>query len=106
MTFPAWRAFYRDPVIRRNHAAAQVYAALLGLGDMIMYEPRAVKAWVLAEAEGLKKETVLRALNLLVARGYVIEHARAPNNVRRFTIATNVSEPDTSSPKRTEPSAA
>lgn len=87
MTYPAWFEFYRDPVIRRHRAACYVYASLLVL-DRIFYEPRAVKAWVLAEALQMEKKTILKALNLLVRRGYLVEHDRTQNGVRQFTIAT------------------
>lgn len=101
MTFPAWFSFYRDPVMRRHRACAQVYAALLSL-DGIMYEPRAIKAWVLAEAEGLKRGTVHKALRMLVAHGYLREHGRSTHNVRMLTVTTVVSSHVSSAPKRTQ----
>ena len=97
MTFPAWFELHRDRTMRRHPAAMTIYASLLTL-DRILYEPRTVKAWVLAEAEGLEKETVLCAMNLLVERGYLLEHERGPNNVRRFTVATTRASGSTPNP--------
>jgi hypothetical protein len=90
MTFPAWFAFYRDPAMIRQPSACVVYAALLGI-ERIFYDPHPVKAWVLADELGLKKGTVLHALDALVAGGYLVEHDRSANNVRTFTVATTLS---------------
>lgn len=106
MTFPAWYDFYRDDVIRRHPAAMQVYAAILAIDDAF-YEPCPVKAWALAQSEGLRKKTVIRALDLLVERGYLDEHARGGNNVRRFSVRRHRKAlPATSSPKDTTSDAA
>lgn len=53
-----------------------------------MYEPQEVKAWLLAERVKMRKQTVLRALDLMVARGFLLDHGRAENNVRRVSIAS------------------
>jgi hypothetical protein len=86
MVFHAWKEFYRDKAMMKYPAACCVYASMLGL-ENIFFEPRPIKAWVLAEALEMEKETVLKALNKLVEKGYIIEHARTTNNVRTFTIA-------------------
>lgn len=71
--------------MQKHPSACTVYASILGL-DKIMYVPRPIKAWVLAEALGMEKATVLHALNLLVARNYLVEHKRSQNNVRVFSV--------------------
>lgn len=86
MTYPAWFAFHKDKEIHEYPATARVYAALVEL-QSIFFEPRPIKAWVLAEALGIKKRTVLRSLNILTTKGYIVEHDRDMNNVRRFTVA-------------------
>lgn len=83
---PAWFDFHRDRVMQKHPAACTVYATLLSL-ENILFEPRPIKAWVLAEALEMEKETVLKGLNLLVERGYLVEHARSANNVRVFSVA-------------------
>lgn len=83
---PAWFDFHKDRVMQHHPAACTVYASLLSL-ENILFEARPIKAWVLAEALGMEKETVLKALNLLVDRGYVVEHGRSANNVRVFSVA-------------------
>lgn len=104
--FPAWFDFHKDKEINKHPAAGRVYAAILGL-ENILFVPRAVKAWVLAEGLGIRKKSVIRSLNLLVQRGYLIEHERDTNNVRRFTVAgTRHPKPGTSSPNDTHTSAA
>lgn len=105
MTYPAWFDFHRNQAMRRHPACGNVYAAMLCL-ENVFFEPRAVKAWVLAEALELEKETVLRALNLLVEHGFLVEHARGQNNVRRFTVATVVAGSLTSTRNPTEKPAA
>ena len=46
-----------------------------------------VKAWLLAEQLGMGRDSVNGALNLLVDRGYLIDHGRGQNKVRRLTVA-------------------
>lgn len=86
MTFPAWFDFARDPVMLQHPATLAVYGEIVGRPNCF-YTPHEVKAWVLADKLGFEKETVLKAFNLLVERGYLVEHSRAQNNIRRFTVA-------------------
>lgn len=86
MTFPAWFDFTRDPVMLRHPATLAVYAAIIQR-PRCFHDPQEVKAWLMADELGFEKETVLKALNLLVERGYLQEHERAQNNIRRFTVA-------------------
>jgi DNA-binding IclR family transcriptional regulator len=104
VTYPAWFDFHRDRVMVRNPACGAVYAAFVGLKNISMV-PRPMKVWVLAEALGLKKSTVSRALDLLVGHGYLVEHERDEKNVRRFTVSI-VIESGSSTPERTHPTAA
>lgn len=92
ITFPAWFDLHSDPVIRQNPSAVTVYAELLQI-ERILYEPREVKAWHLAERVGMRKQTVLRALDLLISRGYLLDHGRGDNNVRRLSIVTTRTVP-------------
>ena len=86
MTFPAWFDFARDSVMLQHPAALAVYAEVVRRPNCF-HSPQEVKAWALAEQLGFEKETVLKAFNLLVDRGYLVEHSRAQNNIRRFTVA-------------------
>lgn len=101
MSFPAWFEFHKDRVMQKHPEACTVYASILGL-DNIIFEPRPIKAWVLAEALQMEKKTVLESLNLLVTRGYLTEHARSANNVRVFSVAIHRA---TSKPQDTAPAA-
>lgn len=86
MIFHAWKEFYRDKGMMKYPAACYIYASMLGL-ENIFFEPRPIKTWVLAEALGMERETVIKALNRLVEERYIVEHARTEKNVRTFTIA-------------------
>ena len=85
MTYPAWFDLMRDATIGRKPVAMRVYAALVAQHDAF-FEPQDCKAWAMAELLGVKTDSVLEALNTLVERGYLREHGRNENNVRRFTI--------------------
>lgn len=85
MTYAAWFDLHRDPVIARRPTALRVYAALVG-EQRGFYEPCGCKAWAMAAMLDVKTESVLEALNVLVDRGYLVEHDRGENQVRRFTI--------------------
>lgn len=87
MTFPAWYEFQRDPVIRQNPSAYPIYAELLQV-PRILFEPADVKAWLLAERVKMRKQTVLRILDLMITRGFVLDHGRGDNNVRRLSIVS------------------
>lgn len=86
MTFPAWFDFHKDKVIRRHPIAMCLYAHLVNIPESF-FEPQPVKAYVFAEEYNFKKANVLKAMNLLVERGYLIEHAKGMNGVRSFTVA-------------------
>ena len=85
MTFPAWFDFHKDRVIRRHPIAGALYADLLSTPES-HWIPQAVKAYVFADENDCEKETVLRAMNLLVERGYLKEHPKGVNGVRSFTV--------------------
>lgn len=76
-----------DPEILKRPAAQRIYAKLLK-NPRIFYEPLDVKAWLWAEQMGMSPNTVNKALKTLIELGYLVEHGRAQNHVRRVTIAT------------------
>lgn len=85
MTFPAWFDLMRDPAILAKPAAQRVYAKLLE-NPRIFYDPMDVKAWLLAEQMGMARDTVNDALDALIRLGYLCDHGRGQNNVRRVTM--------------------
>lgn len=97
VSFPAWFEFHRDKVMQKHPGACTVYAAILGL-HRIFFEPRPIKAWVLAEALEMDKGTVLKSLNLLVERGYLRDHGRSQNNVRIFSAVLKREQPEIAKP--------
>lgn len=86
MTFPAWFDLHRDSVIASHPSAGRVYAYLLE-NPRCQFEIQDVKAWLIAEQRGMARDSVNKALDLLIERGYIIEHGRGQNNVRRLTVA-------------------
>lgn len=87
MTFPAWFDLMEDPEILKRPAAQRIYARLLK-NPRIFYEPLDVKAWLLADDLKMGRNTVNEALDLLVKRGYLLDHGRDGRNTRRVTIIT------------------
>lgn len=85
MTFPAWYDFHKDKEIRRHPIAMALYAHLVGLPDS-HWVPQPLKAYVFALENKFEKGNVLKAMNLLVSRGYLKEHAKGLNRVRSFTV--------------------
>jgi hypothetical protein len=84
---PAWHDFYDDPVARANPVMRLVYAEVFSRGCRHLAEPLEVKGWVWARLLKIERKSLIRALNLLVERGYLHEHARAHARApRRFTI--------------------
>lgn len=86
MIYPAWFELYSDTVIIDHPTALRVYARLVR-NPRIFMEPQDVKAWALALDMHTHRDRVNGALDLLLARGYAIEHPRGLNNVRRITLA-------------------
>jgi hypothetical protein len=101
MTFPAWFDFHKDPVIRRHPIAMVLYAHMVSIPESF-YVPQPLKAYVFAAENAFEKGNVLKAMNLLVERGYLIEHKKGVNGVRAFTVTTIRS---TSKPNNTAQSA-
>lgn len=83
--FPALTDFPLDPIVAAHPASQRVYLRLIAVLDFTT--PRDVKSWVLAEELLVKKSTVIGALTLLIERGFLIDHGRSMNNVRRLTLA-------------------
>lgn len=83
MTFPAEQNFKRDKSLTPTQR--RVYDYLTTTLDF--WERRTVKTGVECEMIGTDKESFRLALNVLVAKGYLIEHARDAYNVRTFTLA-------------------
>lgn len=84
--WPAWFELHSDPEILRYPVALHVYAALVRKHPTMLWEPTDVKAWVLGECLHTHRTTVDRALNLLIAHGYLLLHGYGQNRVRRLTI--------------------
>lgn len=84
--FSAWFALHEDDVIVDHPTAMRVYARLLR-NPRIFTEPQDVKAWAMADDLHTHRDRVNAALDLLVERGYVVEHKRGLNQVRRLTLA-------------------
>jgi hypothetical protein len=105
MIYAAWFDIHNDDEIVDHPTALRVYARLLR-NPLIFMQPQDVKAWTLAEDMRVKRESVQVALSLLIDRGYVIDHGRSLNNVRRLTLAMERApqSPDVGCPsKRTAP---
>ena len=75
-----------DDEVIDSPAATGVYFRLLRI-PLIFVKPQDVKSWLLAEEMHVKRETVATALDLLVTRGYLVEHERGYKNIRRVTAA-------------------
>lgn len=72
MTYPAWFALHRDPVIRRCWVAFPVYAALLSAGTFC--HPVSLDVPALAQELGTTTMEIEAAVALLVAGGYFFAH--------------------------------
>lgn len=87
MTFPAWFDFCRDRAMRRQVHAHVLYAELI-VRPGSFATPIAVKTEAFAYALGFDRADVSRALDLLIARGYLDEHPREGRRApRRVTVA-------------------
>lgn len=84
--FAAWFDIHADDAVADQPTALRVYARLLR-NPRIFTDPQDVKAWLLADELHTHRDRVNSALDLLVARGYLVEHERGLNNVRRLTVA-------------------
>ena len=85
VTFPALLALPNDPVIATHPIAQRIYLSLLSTLDFV--EPRDAKAWVIARELKVRPQTVNSSFDTLVERGFLTDHGRSVNNVRRFTLA-------------------
>lgn len=101
MTFAAWFALHSDDVVVAHPTAIRVYAVLLR-NPRICYQPQDVKAWLIAETLHTHRDRVNAALNLLIHRGYVLEHGRGQNNVRQVTVLLE-RDPTATCPRREAP---
>ena len=88
---------YKVQIKRTKKFMAHDEAAAASLGDVVRIEScrplSKRKAWALAEVLRVKTDSVLAALNALVAANYLHEHPRGDNNVRRFTIVRQRGNP-------------
>lgn len=85
MTLPAIYDLLADDRVSRT--AHKVYVRLLQTHPRILSEPTEVKAWALARQLGTHRDRVNEAIERLLERGYLIDHGRGTNNVRRITVA-------------------
>lgn len=83
--FPAFAELMRDPQVAERPAVQRVYVHLTE-DPRILYEPRDVKAWLVAQQLGMSRDTVNDALDCLIKMGYLLDHGRGQNNVRRVSI--------------------
>jgi hypothetical protein len=83
MTFPAWDAFDGDPRVKTRHVKVYRYCR----ATLDFREVRFAKRENVAEKTGIHQADVTRALTALVQWGYLIEHPRDTNGLRRFTLA-------------------
>ena len=86
MIYAAWFDIHNDDVIVAHPTALRVYAHLVRNPTAFM-QPHELKIWLIARQLRTNNRRVINALNLLVSRGYVLEHARGDNKARRVTIA-------------------
>ena len=84
--FAAWFDIHDDAAVVDHPTALRVYARLLR-NARIFTEPQDVKAWALAAELRTHRDRVNAALDLLVERGYLVDHERGLNRVRRLTVA-------------------
>jgi hypothetical protein len=83
---PAAFSFKRDRTLPQT--ARRVYDYLSTTLDFT--EVRAVKSDLECEQAGVSLPPFIAALNLLVERGYLIEHARDARQIRHFTLAWSI----------------
>lgn len=105
MIYAAWFDLHNDDVVVDHPTAMRVYARLLR-NPLIFMLPQDVKGWLIADDMKVQPRSVYRAIDLLIERGYVIDHGRGTNNVRRLTLAMErpKTAPEiTHAPKRTTP---
>lgn len=86
MTFPAWDAFEADRRVRLQHLKLFRFARR----TLDFREVRMLKQGAAAEQTGLDRSDLRRALNDLVAWGYLVEHQRGDRHARQFTLAWSV----------------
>ena len=91
MIYPAWFDFINDDAVVDHPAAFRLYGRLLR-NPYILFKPYTFKEWFYAEQMKTDRKTVRRAIRLLIARGYVLDHGRGQNNTRTITIATERTE--------------
>lgn len=84
MTYPAFTSFGKD--IARGHAVWRVYMALQP-PCLHFHKAKAIKATVIADELRMGRRHVIKALNELVATGYLVEHGRLARGVRSLSIA-------------------
>ena len=85
MIYAAWFDLHNDDTIVAHPTALRVYAHLLR-NPLAFMHPQEVKVWLIADRLHTNKRRVIDALNLLILRGYVLEHHRGANNARRLSL--------------------
>lgn len=93
MLYPAILDLIDDDVISAHPTAFRVYVRLLRRHPNIFMHAQDVKVWAVAKGLRTNNREVIAALNLLVRRGYLLEHGRGLNNVRQFTLASERRDP-------------
>lgn len=85
MIYAAWFDLHNDDVIVAHPTALRVYAHLLR-NPLVFMHAQDVKVWLIAERLRTHRNRVSAAIDLLAARGYILEHPRGANNVRRVQL--------------------
>jgi hypothetical protein len=63
--------------------------------DLMFFKPQPYKIWALADELKTRKEEVIKALSLLIDKGYVTEHERLQSSgkgIRQFMLTRNGSQ--------------
>lgn len=87
MSYPAYDQFGKD--IGRGYAAWRVYMALQP-PRLVFHQSRSVKAIALADELHMGRRHVIRALDWLVAHGYLIDNGRSSRGVRSLLLAHDI----------------
>lgn len=84
--YPAWFDVHQDTEVAKRPTALRVYAYLLR-DPRALFHPVPFKVEIVAAQLRTHRDRITEAVELLLSRGYVLDHGRGSNNVRRLTIA-------------------
>ena len=84
MSFPARLDFERDEAV--TYARWRVYVKYCCV-ELQFQPPRPVKVWPIVAKLHMDKQKAIRALDWLVAEGYLVDHGRDEAGTRQLTLA-------------------